>query len=239
MALIRCLKRFKTTDLYYVLLIKDEAEIDTWIRNMDPQQLEFFGKTQSFMDLDCIDHKLLHFPTYEREDRVKFVDKSHKHASVFNSHTDLDGTRDFTRTEEYRSCILEEKSINNSQAQSNSSVSKSRSASYNGKNIILKSHIILSRFRLILFFSILAVTATNIAIAIYIADAVSHSREINTFSDLGNILYDVSHIAESSREIDYNVRFNFSSVENSALEIESTLDELYRSNKVALKNLHK
>lgn len=237
LALIKCFKYFKTTKIFFVLLIKDEAEIDIWLRNMDISQLEYFGKTASLMDLESINNRFAQIPTHEREDRVKFVETNN--ISVFSSHNDLDGTHDFGKTDELKSLFSEEKLVSNSQVQSTSSVSKSKSSLHSGKSIILKSQNILSRFRVVLFFSILAVTATNIAISIYIAGAVSHSRSINTFTELGNILYDTAHIAELSREMDYNVRYNFSKVENTALEIENTLVELIESHDMILKNLNK
>ncbi|CAG9334492.1 unnamed protein product [Blepharisma stoltei] len=239
LALVHGIKNFKSTDIHFVLLISDQSEIDVWLENNDILQLEYFGKADTIAELEHFESS--HTDIHSDQDRVKFNLKASNNSFMHTTslgEAEIEMASGATKfSEEHKEKhSTEDKSLTASSSYF-THTSSSQDKKAHGKTIVLMSLVLLKRYKWVLFFSVLVVISTNIAIAIYITNAVNHSRSINTFSALGNILFDLVHIAENVRKIDYIIDSMPKTLEARLVPLREALTELDNSHNGVLSNL--
>ncbi|CAG9321888.1 unnamed protein product [Blepharisma stoltei] len=208
-AAVHCIKNYSKTRIHYILLITDPTEIKQWNKGLDYNQQEYFKRQESFFDSDNLNTNIDLPPGLTDSPIIK----KRVHLTR-EENTDISQTIELSRIDEIakkrKFSHIDDRSITASILQSNSSsVAKTR-----GKSTMIKSETSLKRFKWILFISMIIVIATNIAISVYISEAVNHSKSFNSFKDLAIILYRLASMAEISRSIYFSIKTNIDFNEN-------------------------
>ncbi|CAG9325588.1 unnamed protein product [Blepharisma stoltei] len=81
-------------------------------------------------------------------------------------------------------------------------------------------------FKWVLLCAIVAVISTNIAILATVYEIVSHTTTIRTFSDLGQISYYITTLADTVRSIDLDLRLNMFNLTNDVAVLTDDVDHL-------------
>ncbi|CAG9321887.1 unnamed protein product [Blepharisma stoltei] len=236
-AFVHGVRRFKSTDMHFVLLITNPKEIDNWLEINDILQLEYFEKGDSFTELEHFE-SVHSEKSFSEKEKVRFNFKNLTRVGSHDLSTEISIVK-FRSSENHKErWTSEEKSITISSSHYTHDSSSTEKKAH-GKTIVKKSEMILKKFKLILFVSVLVVITTNVAIAIYISNAVNHSRSIDTFSDLGNILFNLVHIAENAWKIDFCIDSPEQQqyIELVLAPIKASLSELDASHNGILSNL--
>ncbi|CAG9324876.1 unnamed protein product [Blepharisma stoltei] len=224
LTIIHCVKPMKNTNINYVLIIRDQEEVEKWTENEDSDQYDL--SDPDFSDKDYNESK--HIVKLDIPLKVTFQKKR-----ISSSFSATEVASDFELTHE----SMKMQDIQQSEERTGSMTQSSSSNDYIrvGNHIINKSVKILKQFRLVLLLSILSVTATNIAIAIYISQAVDHSLSVNTYKDLGIVMYETVFAAENARSVyysknlfqDQNTTNYLNSLKNSLSLLTISQDALY------------
>ncbi|CAG9327539.1 unnamed protein product [Blepharisma stoltei] len=213
-AVVHGIKYFKKSEVHYAILITDKSEITEWLQKSTYEQREFFGQLTNRSIINEPKQNDTKIPTDHDDDRV-YKRKSNASITTF-----IDDVEDSNNLEKCRHKFEELGSNISFQVSSYNFINSKE------KSIINQSEQSLRKFKLVLFFSIISVLITNVAIIIYIADAVNHSRSINTFNDLGIILYRIASAAENSRLIDLAISYNHTEVSYYTSMLEQTRSDL-------------
>ncbi|CAG9334493.1 unnamed protein product [Blepharisma stoltei] len=231
-AVVHCIKNYLNSEIHYVLLITDPIEIKQWCKGLDYSQLEYYKRLETFAETENFNTSMeLSKASKDPIATKKRVHLTHEETTEFSNTLELSRIDEIAKKRKLSH--IDDRSLTASILQSNSSsVAKSR-----GKSVIIKSEDSLKKFKWILFISMIVVIATNIAISVYISQAVSHSKSFNSFKDLAIILYRLASFAEISRSIYFSIQSKIDFDKNVALMNEA-IDEMTIYHQSLFDDLH-
>ncbi|CAG9334495.1 unnamed protein product [Blepharisma stoltei] len=197
---VYCTEKIKARTINFILVVRDQKEITSWMEGEGVLQSETIINIMNSSIANEINFQLL----AAENEKVKFSFEDDNEQAANQTVEELLPTHSGDKK------LKDDKPIDSSSAQNSSSQGNQN----RGKVIINQLERTLKQFKIILILTIAAMVAMNIAIFIYIYDAVSHSLSVTVFDHLGVIFFRFISVAGYARVVDYSIFMNSSIEKN-------------------------
>ncbi|CAG9320315.1 unnamed protein product [Blepharisma stoltei] len=203
-AIIHTIKHMNSLTLHFIMIVHDEKEIERWKDGQDPDQIEFYGNSTIIDDTEepsqIIEKKLMRKPSRVRHHTVNQFITSLSKSLKEDSEMPTQISNFVGESRELDT--FDEKSGATSVNEINQLSTRARHA----QRLIISSKLRIRVLQYVLFFTILSVIVTVIAILSYMITDVSHTTSLSIFTHLGQLLYDLSVSSDLARVLHREVQ---------------------------------
>ncbi|CAG9317970.1 unnamed protein product [Blepharisma stoltei] len=229
-ALIHITKKIRKVILHALLVVNDPKEIEIWSNGQAAEQTDHLNKIlKTDTSLSIIDQT----PSgnYERI-HIQFA----KEILSSISHDERLGSIAMSGNENVGLLEEEEKSVSQNQSNVSQSIASTNKLAF---AYIQKTERAIKVFQLVLFFTIFSMIATNAGILVYIVDDVSHTNELETFSNLGEALFYIGDIAGIIKSINLELTYGVYNLTSDLEYLEKVTQDLLSLQNTLLDDLPK
>ncbi|CAG9315739.1 unnamed protein product [Blepharisma stoltei] len=197
--LVYSARQWRNSKFFEILLIEDDEEINLWKSGYHPEKCDSDSQDTSSEEME----------NYKNEHNTLRINET-QNSICFEVGVPLFKTEPKKRLDETGINNIDNKnSPNDERIDSNPQTSsQSVSTKHFVRRVIQEYEKAINIFQKILFIMIIAIAGTNIGILIYIYKEVDHTASLQIFENGGQMVYDLSSIADTLISFEYHVQRN-------------------------------